>query len=318
MKRLTSHIKVGNFSFKGLVGLEIERSWESLTDTCKITIPRKLSFEGRPIASTADPLFKKGDPVQISLGYDDDNRIEFEGYLRHMEVKTPITLHCEDKAFLLKQASKAVSFNNVSLREVLAYILPAGIDFKADSIKLGAYRKKKITAAQVLDDLKRKYKFQAFFKHGTLYVGAAYPDSIPAEQHDIKLQGHVISDRLEYRNKEQTKVRIRAISIMDDNSKEVVELGDVDGELTTLKFTNVPKEDLEKIAQNELSRKRHSGLKGSFLTFGAPFIDHGHVVNLIDNKLDRSGAYRVSKIRITFGMGGFRREIHLDRAYDTI
>ena len=65
MKRLTSKISIGNYSFFGVINVKIESSWGVLTDTCEITIPRKLSFKGREIATGDNPLFKKGDKVVI-------------------------------------------------------------------------------------------------------------------------------------------------------------------------------------------------------------------------------------------------------------
>ena len=45
--------------------VEIETSYENLTDTAKITIPRKLNFDGKPIAVGVDSIFKRGDSVKI-------------------------------------------------------------------------------------------------------------------------------------------------------------------------------------------------------------------------------------------------------------
>lgn len=313
MKRLTSKITIGNFSFLGVVDLKIESSWDVLTDICEITIPRKLKFKDREIATGVNPLFKKGDKVIIELGYDDNNSVEFIGYVRHIDAATPITIKCEDSAFLLKDKAKTISYRSVSLKQLLADILPEGMSFEALDVSLGQFRLKDVTPAKVLDELRKTYNLYAFFKGETLYVGWAYPPTKEIITHQFQFEKNIISDELEYRIEEDVKIKVKAISMLPNNEKIEIEVGEADGEIRTFHYYDVQKADLEKLATAEIERLRYSGWFGSFLAFGLPSVQHGEVVELTDNKLDRQGAYFVKKVNIEFGQNGFRRTIYLDR-----
>lgn len=313
MKRLTSKITIGDFSFKGVVELNIESSWDVLTDICSITIPRKVSFEGRDIAMGTDPLFKKGDKVVIELGYNDSNNVEFIGYVRHIEAKTPIVIKCEDSAFLLKQSAKTISYRSVTLKKLLTDILPSGMDFETLDISLGQFRLKDVTPAKVLDELRKVYNLYSFFKGEKLFVGFPYPATKEIVTHKFQFGKNIISDGLEYRIKEETKIKIKAISMLPNNEKIEIEVGDPDGEIRTFHYYDVQKSDLKELAMAEIDRLRYSGWFGDFLSFGLPSVQHGDVAELEDDKLDRKGAYFVRKIEINFGNNGFRRTSYLDR-----
>lgn len=313
MKRLTSNIKVGSYLFKGLVDLKIESTWEQLTDTCIITIPRKLEWNGKTLAVGVDPLFDRGDKVVIELGYDGNNVLEFTGYVRDIEVATPVTITCEDSAFLLKQSSKTVSFENVSLSDLLTEILPKEIDFEALGVNLGQFRLRNATPAKVLHELKENYSLYSFFKGEKLFVGFAYPPSRTIDTLNFEFERNVISDKLDYRKEQDVKIKVKAISMLPDNKKLEIEEGDPDGDVRTFHYYDVKEADLRKMAKEEISRLRYSGWDGSFLAFGQPFVKHGDIVALKDNKLDRQGDYLVKKVITTFGLSGYRREIFLDR-----
>lgn len=309
MKRLSSNIQIGQYTFKGVVDLVIESSWEMLTDTCTITIPRKIEFEGKSI----DSLIKKGDKVVVSLGYDDDNRQEFVGYVRDVVVDTPITIHCEDAMYLLKQNSKTVSYKEVTLKQLLADVLPLGVEFEAIGVNLGQFRVKRATAAQVLEKLNNTYKMQSFFRNGKLFCGLAYPPSQSITTVRFDFQKNIVSQNLEYRKAEEVKIKLKGISILPDNSKIEIEAGDPDGEIRTFNYYNLQESELKKLLEEEIKKLRYDGWFGSFTAFGQPFTQHGDFANLEDTKLMREGNYLIKKTVVSFGQQGFRREIYLDR-----
>jgi putative lipase involved disintegration of autophagic bodies len=61
MFRLTCIIEIGKFEFNFVTEIEINKSWKTLTDTCKITLPRNIEWED---SNLRDEL-KKGDIVNI-------------------------------------------------------------------------------------------------------------------------------------------------------------------------------------------------------------------------------------------------------------
>ena len=78
--------------------VEITRDTEKLTDECKITLPKRLKWDGQ-----AQIPVKRGDSVKVWTGYGDSLELSFVGYVRSVSVKTPVVLTCEDEMFQLKQ-----------------------------------------------------------------------------------------------------------------------------------------------------------------------------------------------------------------------
>lgn len=314
MKRLTSKINIAGFSFAGVVEVEQESTWENLTDTCTITIPRKLSFEGKDIVSTDSPMLKRGDVVRIELGYDEENELVFEGFIRSVEVKTPLVVHCEDGAFQLKKNPKTVSYKSIQLKELLTDVLPSSIEFEAIDQPLGQFRVQRATAAEILEHLRKEYHIRSFFKSKKLFVGLAYPPSATIKQHYFEFERNIIEDDLEYRSKDQNDIKVKAISILPDNTRLEVEVGKEEGEVRTFNYYNIETEAaLRQMAERELDKLSIDGFRGSFTAFGEPYVQHGDSVKLVDNKLDRQGIYLVKKVERNFGVDGFRQKIYLDR-----
>lgn len=109
--------------------IEIEHSYQTLTDTAKIIIPRKLIYKsGSGLTPTnyneqldytslpafrdyeqtdyvvgADALFRRGDKVKIEIGYFPKLQTRFEGYISKVISHSTVDIHCEDKMWLLKQ-----------------------------------------------------------------------------------------------------------------------------------------------------------------------------------------------------------------------
>lgn len=110
--------------------IDILRSYQVLTDTAKIVIPRKLVYDsGEPLTQAnrsllntetisypapnntvetdyvvgADAIFARGDKVKIELGYYPNLVKRFEGYISKVSTTLPIEIHCEDNMWLLKQ-----------------------------------------------------------------------------------------------------------------------------------------------------------------------------------------------------------------------
>lgn len=105
--------------------IEIQSSWQNLTDRCKIMFPKNIYVElsnGKifPLKSVnitegndSAPIFMRGDEVKIDLGYvwfdgivDQIEMVtEFEGYINAINNDMSIELDCEDDMWLLKQIS---------------------------------------------------------------------------------------------------------------------------------------------------------------------------------------------------------------------
>lgn len=296
--------------------VEIETSYENLTDTAKITIPRKLNFDGKPIAVGVDSIFKRGDKVKIELGYFPDLRTVFSGYITKVSPKTPIVLECEDNMYLLKtKIIDKYSKTNVSLKQLLSDIIGSEVEFKTLlEVDLGSFRISNSSVAKVLDTLKSDYGFYSYFVDGVLNVGLA-SDSSDTEIVEYKFEENIIDDSsLEYQRSDDMRLKVRAVSIKSsDNSKIDVEVGDDDGALKTFYTQNATESALKEFANLKLSEWKYEGFRGSFKTFGEPYIRHGDTAKLISDRFpEKNGLYEVVSVRRTFNVSdGYKQDVEL-------
>ena len=307
MLKMSCHILIGDFEFDFVHQAKVISSWKELTDTCRILMPRNVRYKDLKL----NDAIKAGDEVNVQLGYDGELQQVFSGYVTRVEPTIPVKIHCEDAMWKLKQTNYNLSWEDVSLSTVLNAVIK-DVPFETNiEAELGDFQVKNASAAKVLEALKRNYGIVSYMRNGKLVVGQAYPDN--PTRHEFHFQHNVISTSLEYRTKDQAKIKIKAISIKPENTKEEVEVGDSVGELHTLHYYNISGSELKARAQSKLARLKVEGYRGSFLTFGMPVVQHGDVVELIDPEYgDRSGDYFVDKVERSFGKSdGYKQEITL-------
>lgn len=249
MFRLCARIEIKgdrSWSFDFANAVEITRDMEKLTTEAKITMPKKVKWDG------ADEIpVKRGDTVTVSLGYDGNLQTAFAGYVRDVGFKTPIVITCEDDMFKLKQMpAQKKAYRSVTLETLLKN---QGINYRLN----------------------------------------------------------IISDQsLQQQKAENMRLLVKAVSLMPDNKKIKVEVGDADGERRTLHTYNKTESELKAWAQQEVKRLKRDGLTGSFTTFGHTLVDCLDAVGIIIDGV-KMGVYQVKKNVIKYGDGGFRQEITL-------
>ena len=312
MYRLTAKIEIAGgrtWILDKVTEVEITLDTEQLTDTCKITLPKRIKWDG-----VADTPVCRGDAVKVWLGYDDDLQLAFTGYIRDVGFKTPVVLTCEDEMFKLKQqATVKKAYKSVSIETLLK---DQGISYKLNVMgeqSLGQYRVTADTVASLLGHL-HENGIRSFFRYENgepvLYCGVLFEREESRTQ--VFATGvNIISDQsLEQQQAENIRLRVKAISLMPNNKKIKVEVGDADGEHRTLHTYNKTESELKAWAEQEIKRLKRDGLKGSFTTFGAKLVDK---LTAIGIKIDgeKKGVYQVKKNVIKYGTSGFRQEITL-------
>lgn len=312
MYRLTAKIEIAGaktWQLDKVTEVEITLDTEQLTDTCKITLPKRIKWDG-----VADIPVRRGDAVKVWLGYDDDLQLAFTGYIRDVGFKTPIVLTCEDEMFKLKQqATVKKAYKSVSIETLLK---DQDISYKLNVMgeqSLGQYRVTADTVASLLGHL-HENGIRSFFRYENgepvLYCGVLFErEESPTQVFATGV--NIISDQsLEQQQAENIRLRVKAISLMPNNKKIKVEVGDADGEHRTLHTYNKTESELKAWAEQEIKRLKRDGLKGSFTTFGAKLVDK---LTAIGIKIDgeKKGVYQVKKNVIKYGTSGFRQEITL-------
>lgn len=291
-----------------ITSVEITRDTEKLTDECKVTLPKRIKWDGE-----AQIPVKRGDSIKVWTGYGEDMELAFAGYVRSVGIKTPIVLTCEDEMFKLKQmACTKKAYKNVNLGTLLK-------DQGLENVKvfgeqnLGQFRVTDDTVAALLGRLQDS-GIRSFYRYedGTpvLYCGVLFErDTQPSQVFATGV--NIISDSsLEQQLAANIRLCIKAVSIMPDNKKIKVEVGDKDGEKRTIHTYNKTESELKAWAEQEIKRLKVDGLTGSFTTFGYRLVDK---LDAIGIKIDgnKMGVYQVKKNVIKYGTGGYRQEITL-------
>lgn len=312
MYRLTAKIEIigaKSWRLDKVTEVEITRDTERLTDECRLTLPKRIKWDG----VTEIPV-QRGDGVRVWLGYDDDLQLAFVGYVRDVGFKAPVVITCEDEMFRLKQMpAQKKAYRSVDIETLLR---DQGIPYELKVMgeqHLGQYRVTADTVAALLGHLQEN-GIRSFFRYEdgapVLYCGVLFERDSRLTQ--VFATGvNIISDQsLEQQKAENMRLRIKAVSLMPDNKKIKVEVGDADGEHRTLHTYNKTESELRAWAVQEMERLKRDGLTGSLTTFGYSLADKLDAVGVkIDG--EKMGVYQVRKNVIKYGTGGFRQEITL-------
>ena len=290
--------------------VEIERDTDKLTADCKVTLPKKLKWDGESTVPV-----RRGDAIKVWLGYDDNLQLAFQGFVRDVGFKTPCVLTCEDDMFKLKQAkTQKKAYKSVTIEQLLKD-QQTGYTVKVMGEQaLGAYRVTADTVAALLGHL-HENGIRSFFRYedGTpvLYCGVLFERGATVSQ--VFSTGiNIISDRsLEQQKAEDMRLRVKVVSLQADNKKKIkVEVGDADGEHRTLHCYGKTEAEAKAWGEQEIKRLKRDGLTGSLTTFGYKLVD---LLDTVGVKIDgnKMGTYQVKKNKIKFGTGGFRQELTL-------
>lgn len=299
---------VNYLEFPFVNNIEIEKSRKNLTTTCKIVLPRKLKVLNGDI----NTILKRGSKVQVKLGYDPELRTEFTGYIARLGAKTPLEIFCEDEMWHLKQNTFTKAYKKVKLKELISYVYKGAV--RVADLELGGFVIKDQSTAQVLDALK-KFGLQCYFDTDGVLV-ADFSGSTAKKPTEVLYDFHqnIIDDDLEYRRKEDIRIRVRGISKLPTGKKIEVYYGDTDGDIHTLNYINLDKEALQKIIKKEIEKLKQDGFKNGFQTFGLPYAEPGNIAILNDPDYpEKNGSYLIEAVTTTFGIEGFRRKIMLER-----
>ena len=314
---LSSEITINGtqtWKFDAVNNCTIVEDMATLTDTCELLLPKKTDWQG---ADKFKLPIKRGDKITVKLGYNGILKTRFVGYVRTIDAKRPIKIMCEDGMFLLKTVeTKKIGYKNVTLKQLVTNLLAdTKIDFLLvdGDIALGSYRVLKNTVAEELNEMKSKYGLRAYFRTvnevSKLYVGLGYPFDNRRKESFIYGE-NLISEDFVYRIADDVKIKVKAISIDNKNKRTEIETGDKDGELYTVYQNNIGINELRLFAENELKRFKTTGFKGSFETFGEPYIskcDIAHIEASDGNK----GDFLIKKVETNFGMNGFRQKAEI-------
>lgn len=332
-----------------LNGIEHNTSVEDLTDTCKIKFPYSGKFGNKNLFAPPDPIFEIGDKVEVYQGYFPELTLRFSGWISGVSAKIPVEIMCQDDMWQLKNSTitypqKRITYyygrtakgkiskkplkkprvigESITLSGLLEYCLgESGVgdwEWECPEVNLGHLLFTNVSIAKIFDTLRDKYGLYARFRDGKLIVGFSY-DARHTETYKYVFNKcvpwAVIDDSdLEYQTADKISIKVVAKLMGLNNTFEEVTVGDTDGAQRSLHFfwdgVTLPKPDIRKLAEEELTNSRFDGYRGSFETFGYYPIKAGDIATLESDKFpEQNGDYLVSSVGETFGMDGYRQKI---------
>lgn len=327
MFRMTYHIEVGGMVLPLLTSVKIRKDVKSLSDTATIICPAVSHF--RPLAFVRN--VKKGQRVSIALGYDDDNRQEFDGFVKSVALDdNQLTIECEDPLYVFRRVDiPNGEKTDVTLKQLLDYVLGEvnayirseglGEPLKLNCLYDYGYSKitfAHATAYSVMEQIQKEGKPNIFISGGVLNIVPQYTHTNGIAHYSM--QRNICRDglKLKWRDETDRDLYVEVKAVDTDGKTEISAYAGKKGRDSNkmeVKFTRTKdKASLQTIADNLYKSQVYTGYEGSFCGWLVPFCDAGYVVELTDaaNEL-RSGRYYVETVEVSFSSAGGVRSVSL-------
>jgi hypothetical protein len=319
------------YSFRGGINeVEIRKSINDIIDTAFLKLPslskilensKGIELKGNLPQSSIETgaLFKYGDRISIYLGYNDDLKLEFKGFIKSVNYSVPTLIECIGYA---KQLNKALtkSWRITSVKEVVEFIT-AGTDISISDfvyiqdIPLARFVINQKTGLQVLQDLKQNQRLTACFINDVLYVGL--PQIPKTGTVKLRLGWNVVrDDKLKNKDLSNRPLMVVFICSGENQKKEnriIFKVGESGGDVITETIPNITSlEVLKSLAEQKFLQRKNPGLSGDLTCFMQPYCAPFYTAEIIDKKYAvRTGHYFISATLVKFGVNGGRRTISI-------
>ena len=312
-------ISIGNYDLKMIESVNVKRSVESLVDSATITLPATVFNK----ALNVDEKVKRGDEVNIELGYDDNLVTEFEGYVESISTDGgSLVINCEDGIFLYRVAIPDKQFANVKVKDILDYVnsevgkkqgkkfsLKCDYDFSYDKFVI-----KNANGYDVLKKIQEEAKPNIYLKGEELHIHPQYAEIFGEAKYDFSKNIDAEGTDLKYKKKENRRVKVTIEYTGADGKTKKYEHGDMGGESITKKTSTSDQKSIKLLAEQEYQSKSYDGYEGSFQAWLVPFCDAGYKATIKDPDYEyKDGTYYVPEVEVTFSQQGGVRKITLGK-----
>lgn len=309
------NIRIGGFRLRMVEKVSIKRSVELLSDTATITLPGTVFNK----AINIEDKIKVGDDVEIKLGYNDNLKEEFKGYLK--AIKTDggsLTLELEDDIYLFRKSVKDEEMKNASVKSILENIssqvggfsVSCDYDFTYDKFVIN-----NATGYDVLKKIQDEASPNIYLKDKVLHVHPQYAEIFGEARYDFSRNIERDGTDLKYKSEDERKLLVVVEGTDETGATVSVEKGTTGGDKMTLKLPGVSsRSSLEQKAQSVLEQKVYTGYEGSFQSWLVPYVDAGYKVAITDPDYEiKNGTYYVISVETTFSKDGGVRKITLGK-----
>lgn len=309
------NIRIGGFRLRMVEKVSIKRSVELLSDTAIITLPGTVFNK----AINIEDKIKVGDDVEIKLGYNDNLKEEFKGYLK--AIKTDggsLTLELEDDIYLFRKSVKDEEIKDASVKSILENIcsqvggfsVSCDYDFSYDKFVIN-----NATGYDVLKKIQDEASPNIYLKDKVLHVHPQYAEIFGEARFDFSRNIERDGTDLKYKSEDERKLLVVVEGTDETGATVSVEKGTTGGDKMTLKLPGVSsRSSLEQKAQSVLEQKVYTGYEGSFQSWLVPYVDAGYKVAITDPDYEiKNGTYYVISVETTFSKDGGVRKITLGK-----
>lgn len=291
--------------------IEFESTFKERVSRGSVTLPRNVRFFDK---NKIRQVFRRGDAVSVSFGYNGNLADEFNGYVTEVSADMPVVIRFEDEMFKVKALPVNFASKNITLEKLLKTIIP-GYEIEAlEGVQLGAVRLSKTQVGPVLEKLQSDWGLYTYMRGKTVVCGKYYADDSKYTPVNFHLERNCVSTDLNYKNKEDISLKIKVVSTLRNGTKvEVENIGDKDGNERQLTFYNIEvKAELERLGKLEYQKYKQDRYDGSFTAFGIPSVKHGMKANIKSTLYEeRGGIYYIEKVAKKYSRNGIRQEITL-------
>ncbi|QYS86305.1 late control protein [Flavobacterium oreochromis] len=312
---LDSKVEIGEYVFNSIHEIEITKSVEDMSDTAVIKLPTRFKVRQNDEQKYTENAIKVGDKVVITLAYEGKySGVEFTGFVKKISPKTPLEIHCEDSLWLLRRKNITKSWESTTMKEILKEVVkdtPVQLADNIPHVKLDKWIIKNANGAQVLESLKKDLLMSVFIDDaGKLYCGLEQLTNV-SQTVVYDLNYNLVENNLEFKTKEDRKIKIKYTYIDKENKRQSIEVGDPDGEQRTYHTSVISDtKKLEEMAKAEIEKLKYDGFEGDVTGFLIPFATRGMKAKILDSEHpNREGNYFIKKVVTTFGTGGARRKV---------
>ena len=312
MFTLVYDIRLGDFRLGMLDKVEIHRSVELLADTATIVLPGAEYNKALEVES----LIKRGDPVSITIGYEETGlREEFRGWIQRISTDDgSITIECEDDLYKFRKSIPNEELKQVKLESLLKKVISGiGGSYKLDCTYSWTYEKFVISNATGYDVLKKVQEESGadiYLADDTLHVHA--PAETVGDDVYYDFAQNVEECDLTYRTAEDRKVQVVVKATMPDGTVKEIETGSTGGDKVEIRCATSDEASMRQRGQTEVKRLSFDGYEGNITTWLIPYCKPGDTAELKDEDYpEKDGRYFVQAVTTEFSRDGGKRTVEL-------
>ena len=305
-------IRLGDFRLGMLDKVEIHRSVELLADTATIVLPGAEYNKALEVES----LIKRGDPVSITIGYEETGlREEFRGWIQRISTDDgSITIECEDDLYKFRKSIPNEELKQVKLESLLKKVISGiGGSYKLDCTYSWTYEKFVISNATGYDVLKKVQEecgADIYLADDTLHVHA--PAEAVGDDVYYDFAQNVEECDLTYRTAEDRKVQVVVKATMPDGTVKEIETGSTGGDKVEIRCATSDEASMRQRGQTEVKRLSFDGYEGNITTWLIPYCKPGDTAELRDEDYpEKDGRYFVQAVTTEFSRDGGKRTVEL-------